>query len=580
MVEYKHMSLQEKLSRFAKNLQETKAETERQDLEGQLEPIRAKIEELENEKYKLELVRNSLGLHSGEKVGKGMREYSEDINEQVKKESTNLDTLVDKNREVLQAMGIESKDQLVEDEEFSKESEIVNYKKAKGESADLVVADDSLKEKLKTLGVSIDENNFSYDSVESALAERLQSLEQEILQEKLKTPEGKESVVETLSKDLEGVIPQMSVSKDDENAIQSFDLAQGRGKITTLGEVRFEGWDRVKLLPEEMAALEETYGEEVVKAALLKAYDNKVGLAFESFDKDTNNLNKILKEDLERSSPEKAIEANNAFREFQNLAGVLRTTLEEKAQELKAKGIHFSPDRIQNYGGNYKTYGMLCEHARDNELVKDTMDHPSAYPPKLNFDALKEYTEKRIEQIKELIEDIKRLETEEDINMFTKGERGGISKAYRSILETEFDGVKRSQYDPRAQSQEQAKARDLTQFKSYQEASDYLNEKDAERQSIKGKILQSIGTAIDTDLKGQELSEEIVAQNFGKNLNDVEWEISHLEKNKKDALALMSELVKLESELPNEQVTLDGNEIRVLSVGERSVQLGKDREAF
>lgn len=573
------MSLQEKLSRMSQNLQETKAETERQTQEKELEPIRARIKELENEKNQIELIKGSLELKSGEKTGKGMREYSKETSEQAQKESTRLDTLVDKNKEALQAMGIENKDQLVENAEFAEESEVVSYKKAKKETADLEISDSALKEKLKTLGMSVDEENFSYDSAEKALAEKLQSLEGDLLQEKLKTPEGKEEAIETLSKNLEKNVPQVSFSKDEKTGVQTFNLSRGEGKIIIQGEkTKFEGWNRTKLLPDEITALEKTYGKDVVKEALLKAYGNKTELAFENFDKETKNIDKALKEDLERASPEKGVEASKSFREFQNLANVFRTTLKEKAEELKAKGVNFNPDYVQNYGGNYKEYGMLGEYDQDNELIEQIMRNPSTYPPRLNFDALKEYTDKRIEQIKELTEDIKKLETEEDVNKFTRGEKSGIGKAHKNILYTKFDGVKRPQYYANEQSWEQTKVKGLMQFKSYEEASNYFNKKEAERESVKGKVLQSVETAIDTDIKGKELRKEIEAQNFGRGINDVESEVSRIEKNKKEALALMSELIKLESELPKESVILSGNEIKVPSVGQQLEQLRKDRE--
>ena len=54
------------------------------------------------------------------------------------------------------------------------------------------------------------------------------------------------------------------------------------------------------------------------------------------------------------------------------------------------------------------------------------------------FDALKEYTEKRIEHIKELTEDIKKLETEDDIKKFTRGENSGIGRAHKNILYTKY----------------------------------------------------------------------------------------------------------------------------------------------
>lgn len=411
------MSLKEKLSKISQNLQETKAEKEKKAQEEELKPIRLRIKELENQKFQLDLVKGSLELksgklESGEKIGKGMREYSKETKEQDKKESTRLDTLMDENKEALQSMGVENKDQLIENPEFAEEPEVVSYKKAKGEVADLEMSDSALKEKLKTLGVNIDEENFSYDSAEKALAEKLQLLEGELLQEKLKTPEGKKEAIEVLSKDLEKSIPQIPFSKDEKSGAQTFNffnLKYGdyEGKITIQGEkTKFEGWKRTKLLPEEITVLEKTYGKDVVKGALLKAYENRTDIAFEDFDKRTKNIDKDIKADLERTSPEK----------------------------------------------------------------------------------------------------------------------------------------------------------------------------NAERESVKKEMLQVVETAIDAKMKAKELLEEIETQNFGGGIYDVENEVSRIEENKKDALVLMGELTKLESELPEKLVILDGNEIIVPSVKEQLDQLRKNRE--
>lgn len=579
MLEYPHMSLQEKLSKISQNLQETKAETEKQTQEKELEPIRSRIKELENQKNQLDLVKGSLELKSGEKTGKGMKEYSKETEEQAKKESTRLDTLIDKNKDALQTMGVENKDQLVENQEFAEDPEVVSYKKAKEETTNLEMSDSALKEKLKTLGVNADTESFSYDSAEKALVEKIQSVEGELLQEKLKTPEGKKEAIEVLSKNLEKNIAQVNFSKDGKTGAEVLSLNRGDSKITISGEkTKFEGWRNAKLLPDEMSVLEKTYGAEVVKEAVRKAYENKIQASFDESDKESKNIDKALKEDLERASPEKGAEANKAFREFQNLANIFKTTLKEKAEELKAKGVDFNPNYVQNYGGDYEKYAMLGEYDTDNQLVEQTMRNSQTYPPRLNFDALKEYTEKRIEQIKELTEDIKKLETQDDINKFTRGENSGIGKAHKNILYTKFDGVKRPQYYANEQSWEQTKVKGLMQFKSYEEAKTYFEKKSLERETTKQKLVQNIETGIEAQQKSKELRKEIETQNFGGGVNDVENEVSRIEKNKQEALTLMSELIKLESELPQEEVILNGSEIKVPSVGKQLEQLRKDRE--
>lgn len=573
------MSLQEKLSKISQNLRETQAEADRKSQEKELEPIRSRIKELENQKNQLDLVKMSLELKSGEKTGKGMKEYSKETEEQAEKEATRLDTLIDKNKDTLQTMGVGNKDQLVENQEFVEEPEVVSYKKAKKEVGYLKIADSSLKEKLKTLGVNTDEENFSYSSAEKALAEKMQSVAGELLQEKLKTPEGKEEVIEELSKNLEKNIAQVNFSKDGRSGTEVLSLNRGDSKITISGgKTRFEGWRSVKLLPKEMSVLEKTYGAKVVKEAVRKAYENKIQTSFDEFDKESKNIDKDLEEDLEKASPEKGIEANKAFHEFQNLANIFKTTLAEKAGELKEKGVDFSPNYVQNYGGDYEKYARLGEDDTDNQLVEQMMRNPQTYPPRLNFDALKEYIEKRIEQIKELTQNIKKLETQDDINKFTRGQNSGIGEAHKKILYTKFDGVRRKQYRANEYSWEQTKVKGLMQFESYEEAKTYFKKESLERETTKQKFVQNLEAGMEAQQKAEELRKEIEVQNFGGDINDVENKVSRIEQNKQEALTLMSELIKLESELPQEEVILNGNEINIPSVGKKLVQLRKDRE--
>ena len=334
--------------------------------------------------------------------------------------------------------------------------------------------------------------------------------------------------------------------------------------------------------------MEKTYGSDVVKEALKKAYENKTESAFKDFDKNSKNIDKELKEDLERASPEKGVEANKAVREFQDLAKTFKNTLKEKAEELKSKGVDFNPNYIQNYGGDYEKYATLGDYDQDNQLIEEVMRNSQTYPPKLNFDALKEYTEKRIGHIKELTEDIKKLETEEDVNMFTSGDKdgnryeprreSGIGRAHKNILYTKFEGVKRPGYYENEQSWNQTKVKGLMQFKSYDEASTYFNEKDLDRKNLKERIVETIATGIETYMKGKELRKEIETQKFGRDIGSIENEVSRLEKNKKEALNLMTELIKIETQLPNEDVILSGNQIKVPSIGEELDQLKKDKE--
>jgi len=580
------MSLKEKLSKISQDLQKTKAETEKEAQEKELEPVRLRIKELENQKNQLNLIKGSLELKSSTETGKGMREYSEETHKQVQKESTHLDDLINENKEALQKIGIENKDQFVKNSEFAEESEVVSYKKAKEEVANLETSDSALKEKLKTLGVSIDEESFSYDSAEKALSEKLQSLKDELLQEKIKTPEGKEEVANALSESLKDSVLELSFLKDEKNNTQSFYLNNGGEIIIEDKNTKFKNWYRVKLLTKKITDLEKTYGKSVVKEALLKAYGNEIEAAFENFDEKNNIKDKAIKADLERTSPEKISEASKAFDEFKKLGNVFLNTLKEKSKELEAKGVGFSSDRIQNYGGNYRDYAKLYEDDYYNDIVEKTMREPWAYPPVLNFDNLKKHIEKRIEQIKEFTEDIRKLETKKDVFMLTAIE-GKIDRVHGRLRTGAVAGLERVK-DSGLYKSENTKINDhLMQFKSREEALNYLNKKHAEQENTKQKALQVIETRIDFEAKTEELIKESEAQNFITNneiegssisIQDIENKFHRIEENKKGAFDLMSYLIKKEAELSKEPVRalFENQKIEIISVNKQLEQLLKD----
>lgn len=401
--------------------------------------------------------------------------------------------------------------------------------------------------------------------------------------------------LKNLSENLEKSIPQVSFSKDEKTDVQTFNFGRdNEGKIIIQGEkTKFEGWNIIKLLPDGITDLEKTYGKDIVKEALLRAYRNKTELAFEKFDQ---NIDKVCKEDLERATPEKVAKVKELITEFESLAPIFQNTLKEKSEELNAKGIYFNPDHIQNfghkgeYGSYYKEYINLAVQDHYNELIKQAIDNPLIYPPLLNFDSLEEFIHKRIMSVQELTNDIKKLETEEDLNMFTMGNKEGKSYVHQPesgilkhlmnmlLAEDAIKGMERIQYNENYQNWENNIAENLMQFKSYEEALNYFNKKVEERESIKEKFIQSLETGIDANIKGQELTKEMMVQNFGGDINNIESKVSRIEKDRQDATELLSDLLVLETSLSGEDIIFDGSQITVLSAQKRLEQYKNDKE--
>jgi hypothetical protein len=581
MLEFDHMSLQEKLAKKSQELEEAKKGEAEKAEDSALSPVRNRIKELELQKSQLDLVKGSLELKSDKNagIGEGMKEYKAKTLESAKKESSQLDAIVEKNKEALKTMGVEDKEQLAENPEFAEDAEVVSYKEAKGKVSGLNEADAALQEKLKTLGVENAGENGSYESAEKALTEKIQSLDSELLQEKLKTPEGKKEAVDTIASDLEKKMKNISFKKN-EAGIAVFDLGDNSRITISPTGVKAENLLNAKIVPDEVAGLEKTYDPAILKEAVKDAYGKKIDGAFARFDKETKNIDAELKADLEKASPEKWPAASKAIREFQESAAEFKKTLKQKSEELKAKGVDFNPQYVQNYGGEYEKYARLAEYDQDNSLIAQAVNNPQAYPPKVNFDELKEFAEKRNKDLQELTEDIKKLETEEDIQKFTKGTSGksGISRAHGNIMATKFDSIRRPDYNPNETSFRQEQVKGLMKFASYNEAANYFKKQQEERESFKQKALEVVETGIDKTAKAKELRKEMAVQKMDGSIGDIERQVSKIETDRKDALALMTELVKLESILPKEDVILNGNEIRIPSVDLEIKKLNKERE--
>lgn len=281
------MSLENKLSQISNQIRENKENENKKLQEEKLEPVRLKIKELEKIKFQQELILGSLKLKSGKDSGIGMREYSTKTENEFKKENIRLDELINKNHEALKTIGVENKDQLLENSNFSEDEEIINYKKSKEQKENLELSDSALKERLLSFGITIDQKNFSYDSAEKTLEEKIEQTSKELALEKAKTPEGKEELKEELIQYFNKKIPSFSFSKADNSDHYNKDY------VLNLG-----GYDRIEFdenriisadIPGsfsrgEWEKIEEKYPYDVIREAMNKVFEKKVGNSSYSYD--------------------------------------------------------------------------------------------------------------------------------------------------------------------------------------------------------------------------------------------------------------------------------------------------------
>jgi hypothetical protein len=585
------MTLTEKLSSMTQRLEEEKLSTQKQAEEEKLAPVRNKISELEELRHKLDLIKGSLELKSGDKIdgsvsGEGMKEYSTKTNKKTEGESKKIDSLIEQNKEALQKMGVENKDQLIENSEFAEEVEVVNYKKAKKEGESLEMSDQALLEKLTELGVNI-EGEFSYDIAEKAIIEKIKLIDGELSEEKIKTPEGKTYVVEMIAKNLKDSLPVTFFSINEKTqeykvSISSPNLSNAEDIIIKGDKASFERWYSAGLLPRNIDELEKKYGREIVKSAIKKVYEDKLQKNIKDFD-EKNEKNYLLREQLEKNNPEKGMEANNAFKEFSNLQNEFRNTIKEKSDDLKKKGIEFNPTYPSGYGSSYED---LIKLGFDNDVgeIARGINNVSVFPPRFDFEKLKNAIKKRSEILEGLITSVKSVNTEEDVEMFLyggdhrvviKGNRpvSIISNFHTSMLRSEikpyeFDSNFKLEID---RAHNNGRNDNPTQklissgFRTFEDAKRYLDQKISLLDGKKNIVLEKINIAIDAKFKQKELEEEITKNNFGR-MSNIDFEISRLEQNKRDALDLMSNLSKLEMDLPQEELVFEGGRIIISSV--------------
>ncbi|OIO29637.1 hypothetical protein COX93_02890 [Candidatus Nomurabacteria bacterium CG_4_10_14_0_2_um_filter_30_12] len=281
------MSLENKLSQLSSKIRENKEKESKKLQEEKLEPIRFKVKEIEKVKSQLELILGSLKLKSGKDSGMGMREYSTKTENNFKKENTQLDSLINKNQEALKTIGVENKDQLLENSDFTNDEEIINYKKSKTQKENLELSDLALKDRLLSFGINIDEN-FSYDSAEKVLNKKIEQIENELALEKAKIPEGKQELKEELIQYLEKKIPSFSFSK-----AKNFDHYNNKNYVLNLGGYNNIEFSESRILRfntpgsfsmGEWQKLEEKYPYDVIREAMKEIFEKKVANASYSFD--------------------------------------------------------------------------------------------------------------------------------------------------------------------------------------------------------------------------------------------------------------------------------------------------------
>jgi hypothetical protein len=581
------MSLSKKIEELSEQARFKNEQSEKEDKEKELGPVRDKIKILEDQKYLLELIKGSLDLKSGNGNGIGMKEYSVELKKDFDNKENIIKAIINNpsNKEGLNGLGIKVGDDLEENEnnfnenvkklidiykEDEEATEVRDLLDAQNKKDDLIDSNNALKEKLKSTGINIDENNFSYNSVGDSLSGKLTSIESEILVEKLKTPEGREEAIDMIAKSLEKTLPNMVLLQN--TATKDYTLQIGYAEISvndrkgysgiSLNEktTRFINSRNQRFLPENINELEIKYGKEVIKEAIKKVYLKEVDKDFIYFDEKEANITSLLA-DVERANPEKARQAFLVLSNFEKEADILQKEVDEKLKEFKDKDI------IPR-NGFHQAYAMLLkltQYDNDTDRIKNILRNPSKFPPEFDWDLLKQKIEKRLEQNNKFKEIFLAISSQEEMDRFTNSDRNGTPKENslwdfdtKIWREKDFFGGRNNQenINPEFNFKNQKGKDNLPN--TFDAAKRYLIEKKNDFDKVKENVDKKVDMVIDFSLIKKNLEVELADLKIDGGIYNLDSSIEQVKKDKEKALSFMLKIVKLESELPKENFALRG----------------------
>lgn len=320
------MNLEEKLGKINdKILLEKKNKEEAEKLEI-LKPVRENINRLKKEKKDLEIINNSLNFKK-ESVedGLGMKDYASETSSKKEEKYSQLKETVDKNPAAMESLGIKNVEELASYPEFEGDREVVDYKQSIKQEEELHLSDSQLQKRLESLGIKTNEKDFSYEVASQEISKRLESLDNELLAEKLKTPEGKEEIIDKLAdgffKNTNDIVYEDSSIRNNDQKLGRMDSKEAERRydfsfekpgqyaanfgIELLADkTLISGYNNLRVLPENFKKEIDSYGIDIAKEALIKAYSKKTEEAFNKPD-DLLGREKRLRAAIELANPEK-----------------------------------------------------------------------------------------------------------------------------------------------------------------------------------------------------------------------------------------------------------------------------------
>ncbi len=558
------MSLREKLSTISKTIEEKKLNQKKEEQESKLSPIREKIKSLEELRVSLEMIKNSLSgedikktltqkTTDKESVGLGMKEYAASTDQNLKNKKNKIEEILSENTEAMESLGISKTDDLISHPDFSSDEEVVALKKGREQKDSLLVSDESLKQRLAALGLEINEVDGSYDSVRKVVDVKLDQLDQEIATEKIKTPEGRQEVIEKLASQIGKDSHSMIFEKKGGSAELEFNRNAYSGpKLIASGEkVTLINWSQSNLIPSTFNKIKEEHEDELSEEALVFFYQKKVESLVKNYEK-THENDQGLKEKLDNNLKEKA-STLQAIKEFIKQRDKLSATLEKKSTDLSQKGIKFNSVSISGYGGKYKDL-LLLDASQDAEKILQEVEADD-FPPRYDLVKMQELVLSRTKAIEEFTAQVENMKTEEDVEALTYGQKSPVGNLHGNQLKQNTKYVNFDFKITDAGREYYDNLQELEKNHKYcSEVLKILDQRIKDNEIVIEKFSEKITLAVKANLIEQRYRQQATEFNFDQEINRFEQNNKRIESNKQLAL---EEIKKIGTDKINIQETLN-----------------------
>lgn len=579
------MGLKEKLSNISQQISaEKQLEAEAQKTE-ELKPIRLRVKELEKNRVDLEMIKNSLDFKKDYNArtgqGIGMKDYAENTIAKKAKIRGDLEKEVKANPEAMRKLGIGNVDELVSHPNLSEEDEIVAYKEALSQQEDLVLSDTKLKNRLVKLGIKMDDKNFSYESASQEIGRRLVELDGELLSENLKTPEGKEKILNNLTEEFAKNTPGIffeGSSIRDKNAYRDFNdnkpdayyqfAVKGSESTYQKDVLRVEFFGdksfvpnpyHLSLVPKNFQEQADKYGVEICTEALKKNYQDKIKASFLKTDENADQV-RTLRASMESVNPKKRNEAVNTLRDFENKKREVLNALQSKSEELKSKGIDFSPKYASGYGTEYENIFKLAGWRKDSEDVLKNLRENKLFPD-YDFDKLTDFTKNVISNLDKVLEVIKNIKDEKTAHEFLYEQKHDnyIGNFHKRLLVSEFEESTKFK-NPKGLRYQSTKTLS-DKFSSYDEAVRYLDQEIKDSDEAMERIDEKVADIVDLGVANLELSAKHKTDS-----HQLKSTMEGVERARADASIILSEIASLQEGLsPDEELQVYKGTVELVS---------------